>query len=221
MDIAGISIKELDQMMETSEMKQFCIVAKELVRRNSKEAYEVLKRYVFSSDIYKRRYILSVIFEYPYAIELVDELDKALRTENAKSFMTTTILEVLINYNIRINADTIIQALKNRDLDYGWYYQVISTFDKNEENLEKLLELYKMKGKCTSIRIFMAEELLGFVNEENYMQLFRLFEKDEQAHIRMVACKIANQMNRQDLLVLFKEDEDGHIRKYVQKGGLS
>ena len=217
MELGSVSIKELIQLMETSDMKQFCNVTKELVQRNSKDAYEVLKKYVFSTDIYKRRYVLSVIFEFPYAIELVDELEKALRTENAKAFMTKTIQEVLIKYNIKIDAHTIIQVLKNSDLDYGWYYQVLETFDISEENIDKLLELYRIKRKCTSIRIVMAEQMLRFANEENYIQLFQLFEKDEQAHIRMIACKIASKMSRQDLLVLFKDDENGHIRKYVTK----
>ena len=217
MDLGSIDIEKLVQMMKTSDMKQFCATAKELVRRNSEEAYEILKKYVCSSDLYKRRYILSIIFEYPYAIELKEELDKALRTENAKSFMTTTILEVLIKYNIKIDSRTILQVLKNSNLDYGWYYQVIRTFDNNDKNLEMLLELYRIKGACTSIRIFMAEQLLRFAKEKNYMQLFQVFEQDEQPHIRMIACEIANKMNRQDLLLLFKNDRDGHIRKYVMR----
>lgn len=217
MELKSASIKELIQRIETSDMAQFCAVAKELIQRNSREAYEVLKKYVFSSDIYKRRYILSVIFEYSYAIELVDELDKELRAEDTKAFMITTTLEVLIKYGIKTDEDTIIQALKNSDLDYGWYYQVIGIFDKNEENLEKLLELYKIKRQCTSIRVVMAEQLLRFANEENYIQLFQLFQKDEQAHIRMVACDIAKKMNRMDLLLSFKDDKDGHVRKFAIK----
>jgi hypothetical protein len=61
----------------------------------------------------------------------------------------------------------------------------------------------------------MAEELLNFVNEENYMQLFQLFANDEQPHIRLGACKIADKMDRADLLMSLKDDSDGHIRKYV------
>ena len=217
MDLGSVDIENLAQMMETSNMKQFCATAKELVGRKSEDAYEVLKRYVYSSDIYKRRYILSIIFEYPYAIELKEELDKALRIENAKSFMTTTILEVLIKYNIEIDSKIIVQVLKNSSMDSGWNYQVIRTFDNNDKNLKMLLELYRIKGTCTSIRISMAEQLLRFAKEENYMQLFQLFEKDEQPHIRIIACEIAKKMNRQDLMILFKDDKDGHIRNYVMR----
>jgi hypothetical protein len=131
--------------------------------------------------------------------------------------MTTTILRLMIKYHITLDASVVVEALKNSDLDYGWYYQVLGEFDKNEKNLEMILKLYRAKRKCTSIRIFMAEEIFKFVNEENYMQLYQLFEKDEQPHIRMVACKIANKMGRRDLLELFKDDKDGHVRKYVMK----
>ena len=215
MTMDNTSIEELTKMMEASDMSQFCDAAKALVHRNSKEAYEVLKKYVFSTDAYKKRYVLSVIFEYPYAMELVDELKQILRTEKTKDFIINTVVEILIKYNIKIDEDIIIQVLKNSDEEYGWYYQVIQTFDKNEENLEKLLELYRLKTKFTSVRIFMAEELLNFVNEENYMQLFQLFANDEQPHIRLGACKIADKMDRADLLMSLKDDSDGHIRKYV------
>lgn len=215
MELENVSLNELEQRMESSDMKIFCAAAKILISKNSKEAYNILKKYAFSSDKYKRRYVLSVIFEYPDAIEIANELNKVLSVENANSFMTTTILEILIKFNIKIDDNIVSQALANSNINYGWYYQVIGKFDKNEKNLEQLLALYHTKGKCTSIRIYMAEQLLEFANEENYMRLFQLFEKDEQPHIRMVACRIANKMNRQDLLISFKNDKDGHIRKYV------
>ena len=147
----------------------------------------------------------------------INELVKALQTENAKNFMTGTVLEVLVEHKIRIAPEIVIRELKNSNLDYGWYYQVIGMFDKNEKNLELLLALYRAKRKCTSIRIFMAKQLVEFANEENYIRLFQLFEKDEQPHIRMAACRIANKMSQQDLLMSFKNDKDGHIRKFVMK----
>ena len=217
MELEHISITELDQMMETSDMKQYGKVANALVQKKSKEAYEVLKKHIFSKDVYKRRYVLSVIFEYPEALELVDELEKALKTQNAYLFMTTTILSLMIKYHITLDASVVVEALTNSDMNDGWYYQVLGEFDKNEKNLEMILKLYRAKRKYTSIRIFMAEEIFKFVNEENYMQLYQLFEKDEQPHIRMVACKIANKMGRRDLLELFKDDKDGHVRKYVMR----
>lgn len=217
MELENAPIKELVQRIETPDMERFCAVAKELIRRNSKDAYEVLKKYVYSSDAYKRRYVLSIIFEYSYAMELVDELDKELRAKDTKVFIVTTILEVLIKYNIKIDEDTLILALKNSALDAGWYYQLIGTFEQSEKNLEKLLELYEIKSQCTGIRIEMAEQLLRFVNEENYVRLFHLFQKDEQGHIRMIACDIAKKMNRMDLLLSFKDDKDGHVRKFAIK----
>ncbi len=62
----------------------------------------------------------------------------------------------------------------------------------------------------------MAEQLEEFATEENHMQLFKLFQEDEQAHVRMIACKIASKMKRHDLIVKFEDDKDGHIRKYVK-----
>ena len=213
MELEHISIKELDQMMESSDMKLFVAASNALVQRKSKEAYEILKKYIFSADVYKKRYVLSVIFEYPEALELVDELEKALRIPNTHSFMTSTILGIIIQYHISIDAEIVVEALRNCDLDFGGYYQLIGEFDKNKKNLEMILELYHSKRKCTSIRISMAEQMFKFVNKENYMQLFQLFEKDEQPHIRMIACEIANKMERRDLLMLFKDDKYGHIRK--------
>lgn len=76
--------------------------------------------------------------------------------------------------------------------------------------------LYKKKRDNTSIRIIMAEQLEEFATDENHMQLFKLFQEDEQAHVRMIACKIASKMKRHDLIVKFEDDKDGHIRKCVK-----
>lgn len=210
----SLSIAELECMLESNSMKEFCLAAKALVMKNSLEAYEVLKRHVYNPDIYKRRFILEIIFEYPYAVELKGEIEKALKSEDIKGFMVKTALSAIIKFNLEADDEILIDVLKrHKELD-SWYYLVVANLENNEKNFDELLKLYLMRKHNASVRIALAEQLLRFANVENYMTLFNMFEHDEQPHIRIVACKIALKMNRKDLLITFLNDKDGHVRKY-------
>ena len=215
MQLENTPLYELEIIMQTYNMKIFCAAVNELVKRNSEDVYRVLKKYLDISDKYKKRFVLSVIFEFPEAIELCDRLEQTLKYENDKNLMLNTILNILIKYHIKLSDELILEVLRENDFDYGWYYQAIAYMDRTESNVNEILALYRKK--CTSARIVIAEQLEVFVTDENYIKLFQLFKDDEQPHIRMSACRIVEKMNRKDLLMMFKNDRDGHIRKYVER----
>ena len=60
-----IPLDKLTYMMESSEMKIFVVACEALLLNGSHEAYELLKEYIACRDRYRRRYVLSVIYNFP------------------------------------------------------------------------------------------------------------------------------------------------------------
>lgn len=59
-----IPLDKLTYMMESSEMKIFVVACEALLLNGSHEAYELLKEYIACRDRYRRRYVLSVIYNF-------------------------------------------------------------------------------------------------------------------------------------------------------------
>ena len=90
----NLTLSELEGMMESSNMQTFAVACEVLRLANTQEAYELLKKYLYVSDQYKRRCVLAVIYDYNNASELVSELVQALNSE--EHFLVTTALDNII-----------------------------------------------------------------------------------------------------------------------------
>lgn len=212
MDIPeGLSPAELEAMMESGDMRTFIIACEALCLENTNQAYKILKRYIAHSDLYKRRYVLSVIFSYPQAAELVPYLEGSLNTE--KSFLWGTALDVIIQQDIRVAEEALFSCIERNWSQVGRYdIYALESVKKTQANARRIWKLYR-SCRDDSTRIAMAEVLHGFCTEENYLTYYELFRDDPAPHIRILACRIARAYQRPDLLSKFTQDRDGHIRK--------
>ena len=207
----NLTLSELEGMMESSNMQTFAMACEVLRLANTQEAYELLKKYLYVSDRYKRRCVLAVIYDYNNASELVSELVQALNSEEL--FLVTTALDNIIQGKIHVADEQVLACIgRNHGKLNSSYYYVLTCIERTEENIDRILNLYRT-CKEDSVRTVIAESLYSFCNPNNYLRLFNLFKNDSVAHIRMVACRIAIDRDRGDLLQNFKQDKDGHIRK--------
>ena len=207
----NLTLSELEEMMESSNMQAFAVACEALRLVNTRQAYEILKKYIRVLDRYKRRYVLSVIFDFSDSNELISELEYALQSEDI--ILVTTALNNIIQGKVRVKDELVFACIeKNRKSIDHWHYNVLTSVEKTERNLELILKLY-YACKEDSCRIVIAECLQTFCNSDNYLRLFDLFKEDAVSHIRIIACRIAKDYARVDLLQKFVQDKDGHIRK--------
>lgn len=208
-----LSMGELEQMLTSSDMQTFALACEALRIHATHEAYLLLKAHIEDKDLYRRRYVMSVIFDWEEASELKQELLHDLKSDH--HFLVDTALNNLIYEKIRVEDDAIFSCIErnHRWLD-GYYYQVLALVDKNESNLARIIKLFQ---SCDdpSARITIAERLPAFCTAENYQQIFAMTANDPQPRIRMAACCIAHYFGRMDLLQPFADDPDGHIRNYA------
>ncbi len=208
-----LSLSELTRMMESFDMKNFSLACEALRGAATHDAYQVLKRYIDSSDLYRRRYVLSVIFDYPYASELTPHLIKALH--GSEHFLVTTALRVLANDKIHLEDEHILRCLEENS---AWLdscdYLLLNKLEKTTAHTARIVALFRT-APTDGVRIAIAEALVSFAVTENYRELFDLFCHHPASKIRMAACRIADRFERRDLLQTFSKDPDGHIRKFI------
>lgn len=212
MDIPeGLTPEQLEAMMESKDMRAFMIACEALRLAQSDAAYALLKQYISHNDLYKRRYVLSVIFTYPQAAELVPHLEQALDSD--KTFLWGTALDVIIQQEIRVSEKALFSCIERNWSQVGGYdIYALASVEKNQSNARRIWKLYHA-CRDNSTRIATAEVLHGFCTEENYLTYYELFQDDPAPHIRILACRIARAYHRPDLLSRFTQDRDGHIRK--------
>lgn len=210
----GLSPEELKIMMESGDMKTFSTACEALCLAKAPWAYEILKQHISHKDLYKRRYVLSVIFHYPQAAELVSHLEQALNSE--KPFLYDTALNVIIQEDVRVSDDALLACFERNHGSLNRYVCLaLETVEKNESNTRRILKLYRA-CRDKSFRIGLAETLYCFCREENHMEFFHLFRDDPAPHIRILACRIAKDYHHAELLAKFAKDWDGHIRKLAR-----
>lgn len=209
----SISLTELEQMLASHNMQTFSLACEALRIHAAHEAYLLLKAHIADKDPHRRRYVMSVIFDWEEASELKRELRSDLQSDH--HFLIDTALNNLIHEKIRVEDEEIFSCLeRNHHWLDGYDYQVLALVDKNGSNAARVIRLFQ---NCDnpSARIAIAEQLSAFCTAENYRQIFDMLANDPQSKIRMAACCIANSHRRMDLLRSFENDPDGHIRSYV------
>lgn len=205
------ALPELEMMMRSADMEMFVMACEALRQLHTQNAYDVLKKYISCADLYKKRYVLSVIFDFDGATELISELENALQSD--EQFLITTALDHIIQGKAHIGDEQLFTCLeKNSDKLNAYYYRVLVCVDKTKENLERILELYHTSTD-SSIKTAIAECLYTFCNADNNLRLFHLFENSTNPQIRIIACQITKDYAQSDLLEKFKQDPNGHIRK--------
>ncbi len=211
----NLPIKEFGKMMETSDMQIFALACEALRNNKTHEAYELLKRYIDSKDKFKRRYIMSVIFDFDESMELSKHFLNALQSDDR--MFVTTVLEHLIHRNLWVSDEQILSCFeKNHNWLDSYYYQILRGIEKNPQHTERLICLLST-AETNSAKIAVAQCMKAFAAQDNYMRLFELLANSDIAKLRMEACGIAHKFGRNDLLYIFKDDPDGHIRKFINQ----
>ena len=207
--------EELKEMMESGNMQTFMVACEALRLADTPWAYGILKQYITHSDLYKRRYVLSVIFHYPQAAELVPHLERALTS--GTSFLEGTALDVIIQDRISVSEERLLTYFeRNRESINCYHCLALDTVARSDENARRVLKMFRL-CRNKSMRIALAQCLYDFHSEENHLELYELFRKDPVPHIRILACRIARDYHHPELLDGFVQDPDGHIRKLARK----
>lgn len=207
----NLSVQQIESMMLSQDMQTFALACEALRLTGTQDAYTLLKMYIHSTDPYRRRYVLSVIFDFPQASELTAELEAAMKS--GTPFLVTTALEQLRAGKAWASEEAILSCFerKHNHLD-GSFYSVLSRIQKSPDHCQRILELYS-GSRNSSTKIALAECLLAFADVRNYESLYTLFRNDPAPHIRILACRLAKDYQREDWLSSFYTDPDGHIRK--------
>ena len=207
--------EELKKMMESSSMSTFMTACEALRLADTYWAYGILKQYITHSDLYRRRYVLSVIFHYPQAVELVPHLERALTS--GRSFLEGTALNVIIQNRITISEEILLTYFeRNRETIDNYHCLALDTLARSDTNARRVQKMFRLcRNKST--RIALAQQLYGFCSTDNHMVLYELFRNNPVPHIRILACRIARDYHYPELLDGFSQDPDGHIRKLSRK----
>lgn len=197
--------------MLSKDMQTFSLVCEALRNMGTADAYALLKQHIHTPDLYRRRYVLSVIFDFPQAWELTSELERAM--ESSTNFLVTTALEQLRTGTVQVSDEAILSCFErsNNCLDSS-FYSVLSRIQKSDGHYQRIRKLYD-SSTSTSTKIALAECLYAFADGHNFESLYILFRNASAAHIRILACRIARDFQRGDWLQTFRDDPDGHIRK--------
>ena len=207
----GLALEQLEAMLRSKDMQTFSLACEALRNMETADAYELLKRQLQTTDLYRRRYVLSVIFDFPQASELTAELEAAMKS--GTPFLVTTALEQLRAGKAWVSEEAILSCFeRNHNRLDGSFYSVLSRIQKSPDHCQRILELYSGSSN-SSTKIALAECLLAFADVRNYESLYTLFRNDPAPHIRILACRLAKDYQREDWLRSFYTDPDGHIRK--------
>ena len=206
-----LPIEELRAMMSSSVMKDFSLACEALSHKNDSEAYHIMKAYINDRDKYRRLYVLTTIFRYPEAVELIDFLENAIASDDV--LFVENGLTVVSDYGIKVSEPLLLAAVKNHCDELSVSMGALKTLAINEDNFEEIKRIFVFCTKC------LQKEILGETLCEGYLpqkakELFELFRRDTFAKIRWIAFEIGKRygFDTKDFLL----DTDGHIRKRVQ-----
>ena len=207
-----LSFDELVNMLHSSTMKDFCLACEALSEIKSQEAYKVLKQYLYDKDKYKRLYVLKIIFKNSLAVELTEELEKALLSDDI--LFVEAGLFIVKEYNVRVKENILKEAIiKNFD-SLSYSLSSISVFEASRENFDFIVKLYEKSNE--SVKFEIISETLYYSYGKLYSQeIFDLISNSKNDKARYYAAKLAIDCGFD--ITQFQNDKNGHIRKLVKQ----
>lgn len=212
------SVSDLEKMIITGDMQTFATCCEALSVNPSVEAFNVLKSYLNSPDIYKRRFALEVIFNHPMYSNVIPELEIALNDNNM--FIVRTALTIIYEKKIPITKDIIFTVLEKKGHDIGEYDFLsldVVVSKNNDADFIRCFNLYKTYKSNTSKQTVLGSICQNIVSDKYWEYLYDEFKDDENDKIRMCACQLASEHLDIIRMRYFSNDKNGHIRKYVAK----
>lgn len=206
-----LPFEKLKEMLYSPIMKSFCLACEALSENTSEEAYKALKPFIFDKDKYRRLYVLKVIFKNPFAQELINELEKALLSDDI--IFVEAGLFIVKGYNVRVKENILKESIiKNFD-SLSYSLSSISVFEISRENFDFIVKLYDKSSDSVKFEI-ISETLYYFYGKLYSQEVFDLISNSKNDKARYYAAKLAVDCGFD--VAQFKNDKNGHIRKLVK-----
>lgn len=205
--------EDYSRLLTSNDMQKFVFACKMLVRDGSRRSFEIMKPYLFSNDLYKRRYVLSVIFSFSFFDhDILRANREALQSNNM--YLIKAAVKNYRNYSIPINEPQLKEAILASFHDFYDELRVAEKFSISDGNYAYLVDLFRRADTC------LKEEILSEILIEKYLpghpaELFSLFSGSHFGKIRCQAVKIGRKYGFD--CAGFLQDPDGHVRKLVFK----
>ncbi len=210
-----LPLPELAQMLDSADMTDFALACRALSLLQTPDSYELLKSHLPHRDHYRHRCLLEAIFAFPQSHELTKMAEEALRSR--REYLVTAALSGIIKGHITLPEKLILSTLEeNLSILSGWYFQVLYDFERTEENLRSILELYR--SSSGEQRTAIARQIAYFANEENCQQLASLLIADPCDQICLVGIRIAAEFGCARRFPELSHHPDGHVRASYRKG---
>ena len=206
-----LSVDTLKEMISSPMMKDFALACEALSYKNEPEAYQIMKSYLHDKDKYRRLYILKTIFRYSEAVELVDDLEKAIASTDFL-FIENGLL-IVSEYNIKISEALLLSVVQKYCDQLYTAVGALKILAIIHNNFERIAEIFAICSKCAQKEI-LGEILCKAYLPEKAKPLFALFAKDSFGCIRLIGLKIGKQYGFDT--TPFLTDSDGHFRKAVK-----
>lgn len=203
-----LSVDTLKEMISSPMMKDFALACEALSYKNEPEAYQIMKSYLHDKDKYRRLYILKTIFRHSEAVELVDDLEKAIASTDFL-FIENGLL-IVSKYSIKISEALLISAVRKYCDQLYTAVGALKTLEKSDGNFEAIMKLFTLCSKCAQKEILGEILCNGYLPEKAY-ELFDLFADDDSGRIRLIGVKIGKRYGLD--ISKFLSDTDGHVRK--------
>lgn len=207
-----LSFDELVNMLHSPTMKDFCLACEALSEIKNQEAYKELKQYLYDKDKYKRLYVLKTIFKNALAIELTEELEKALLSDDI--LFVEAALFIIREHNVRVRENILKESIiKNFDsLPYS--ASSISVLEISRDNFDFIVKLYNKSSE--SVKFEIISKILYYSYGKIYSQeVFDLISNSKNDKARYYAAKLAIDCGFD--ITQFQNDKNGHIRKLVKQ----
>ncbi len=186
-----------------------------LTEAGTEEALELLVPFLRSEDLFRRRYVLSVIFKLPGSNKYANEVSRALRSE--VKFLITTALNVAYEFSIPVNDEQTLEIFRKHGEWIDIYsYNTLHRLKNTEKNYNSLVQLYNSKKYNDSQKNAIAE-VLAERTDVHFDEIYQMLSVSKFDSTRHLAVKMAEKAKRSDLVILFKNDKNGHIRKLVER----
>jgi hypothetical protein len=197
-------IDELRSMMASDDMKSFSLACEALSYRHSTESYEIMRKYLYHKDKYRRLYVLKTIFRHSEAEELVVDLESAILSDDKLFFENGLI--IIAEMGVKVSEEALWSAVE-RNFDALGYHPMfaLKTLPASDKNYNRLVVAFK-RGECYQ-KIIIANILKEKYLPGKARELFELLAADGFAEVRLCAMELAENFKFDNSRIINKMGE--------------
>lgn len=210
-----VSIAEIDKIMSNCTCGAFQTACRALHARGGKEDFQLLEKYIDSSDDFERRSALRYILYFSIGKEKYSRRVSELLQSN-EVYTLRGALELIQLHKMNQNDNSILDVIEKHISQIGTssIYSLHYIPDINSV-FDRIIALYQNCSKQQ--RETLAECIFELVNAEHFEKAFDLLASDSYHKVRLYAVKLAIKHEHFALLERFINEKEGHIRTLAQK----